>query len=52
MGGITTFSPLTPEWTGEEKVIAFGGGIAIKPNEATERSDGDHQHNLPIYGTG
>jgi hypothetical protein len=32
-GGLTTSSPLSTEWTGEENVIALGGGIAIEPRE-------------------
>jgi hypothetical protein len=31
--GVTTSSPLSTEWTGEENVIALGGGIAIEPRE-------------------
>ena len=32
-GGVTTSSPLSTEWVGQENVIALGGGIAIEPRE-------------------
>jgi hypothetical protein len=32
-GGVTTSSPLSTAWTGEENVLALGGGIAIEPRE-------------------
>jgi hypothetical protein len=30
-GGNTSSSPLSTEWTGEQNVIALGGGIAVEP---------------------
>jgi hypothetical protein len=32
-GGVSTSSPLSTEWVGEENVIALGGGIEILPAE-------------------